>query len=376
MSNVITAYNEIWYAQKSIERLEKLLTFAPTITRDFDDKARTKGEQIQLKRPSEFTAVDFPSAASQDLNPTARYITLNKWKGVQFKIRDDELHYSGDEIIQHHIDPSMQAVADAIEMSCMTQFALDIPWYLDVDGTDPINDFVDARKILNKNNVPPSQRFAALNFDREAVYLKDQLFLQANTSSEGGQTQRDGRLGMKMGFDTYTNANCVNTNPGTIGGTPAVNGAHAAGVTTLAIDGAGATGTAKVGDSFSIAGQNQRYVIKADVTMASGAGSLTISPPLQVAVTDGTLLTFRQSSKGISLFYNKPAFTMVMAPLSQEGTMSALIGVATDDQTGLAIRWMRWYDPLGKQHWMSFDALWGLLTTDENRAVRVEGATI
>lgn len=378
MANVIAPYDTMWYAHKFIERLEAKLTFVPTLSRDFDEKARDHGSTIEFKKPGGFTAQTFPIAAgsASDVNPTKDTITLDQWKGVQFGLTDLELAYSGDEIIKHHIDPAMQAVAEAMESSAVGLIT-DVGNYVDVDGTTNIKDFVNVRNALNKANVSASDRFLGINFQQEAIYLSDNLFLQANTGSEGTQTQREGYLGRKMGLDTSTIQFLGNTNPGTLVGTPVANAA-AIGTNSITLTAGTLTGTLKKGDILTFAGVTRKYAVSTALATAAGNSiTVTLARKLEDTIAGGTAVTVRQASKGLNIGYQKSAFALVMAPLSDAGNgRGAEIGVAIDDQTGTAIRVTRWYDPQAKKHWLSFDALWGVKTTDADRAVRLEGNVV
>ena len=85
----------------------------------------------------------------------------------------------------------------------------------------------------------------------------------------------------------------IGSTSGTASGTALVNGAEAAGVRELLVD--GFTGTLKAGD-FVKFGHSKVYMLTAD---RDGAGSLSIEPALVAAVNDGEVLV-----------YNNVPFTM------------------------------------------------------------------
>ena len=65
-------------------------------------------------------------------------------------------------------------------------------------------------------------------------------------------------------------------------GTVLVNGVHAVGDTTIAMDAFGADGSGrfKAGDFIKFASHNKVYMVVADVTSSSNAATVTIEPPL------------------------------------------------------------------------------------------------
>ena len=77
-------------------------------------------------------------------------------------------------------------------------------------------------------------------------------------------------------------------------GTVLVNGVHAVGDTTIAMDGHNNDGTHKfmAGDFISFASHNKVYMIVADVTSSSNASTVTIEPPLLTALADDSVVTY------------------------------------------------------------------------------------
>ena len=77
-------------------------------------------------------------------------------------------------------------------------------------------------------------------------------------------------------------------------GTVLVNGVHAVGDTTIAMDGfAGdSAGRFKTGDFIKFASHNKVYMVVADVTSSSNAATVTIEPPLITALADDSVVTY------------------------------------------------------------------------------------
>ena len=77
-------------------------------------------------------------------------------------------------------------------------------------------------------------------------------------------------------------------------GTVLVNGVHAIGDTTIAMDafaGDGA-GRFKAGDILKFASHNKVYMVISDVTSSSNAATVTIEPPLITALADDSVVTY------------------------------------------------------------------------------------
>ena len=77
-------------------------------------------------------------------------------------------------------------------------------------------------------------------------------------------------------------------------GTVLVNGVHAVGDTTIAMDGFAHDGTQrfKAGDMIKFASHSKVYMVVEDVTASSNAATVTIEPPLTTALTDNSTVTY------------------------------------------------------------------------------------
>lgn len=383
MANDITPYSPIWYANRALERLESQISFVRTMYFAYDDEPRELGDTIEIRKPGPVPTQAMPITTASDLKPTKINMVLDQWFGSAISISDKEKAYTGERIINEHIAPMMQGLAENIESAALALYK-DIPWI--ITGADPAvpSEVVSLRKRMTLNKVPKAMRRLALNVEREEDLLNNAVFMQANTSSEGGATQREGQIGRKYGFDLYQNDLLPNHTKGTLSTTtPLTNGIAAVGATTINVDGASVTGTVKAGDVVSFAGHTQKYAITADATAAANAIALQVTPPVgtgldgAVTIADGVVPTFELDTKGVSLAYDAQAFAIAMAPLPETGDgRGAEVATVQDPLTGLAVRVTRWYEPKDAEEWLRFDALYGVKTLDSNRAVRYQGPTI
>ena len=77
-------------------------------------------------------------------------------------------------------------------------------------------------------------------------------------------------------------------------GTVLVNGVHAVGDTTIAMDAFASDGAGrfKTGDFIKFASHSKVYMVVADVTSSSNAATVTIEPPLTTALADDSVVTY------------------------------------------------------------------------------------
>ena len=98
--------------------------------------------------------------------------------------------------------------------------------------------------------------------------------------------------GRKEAF-TYTPP-LIDDSLGTEAGSVLVNGAHAVGDTTIAMDAFGADGAGrfKAGDYIKFASHDKVYMVITDVTSSSNAATVTIEPPLLATVANDSAVTY------------------------------------------------------------------------------------
>ena len=375
MANVFGNYNETFFAQEALIQLEKVLGMAGRVHRGYGPDTQTRGDTIQIRRPSTFTAQDAPSTA-QDLNTEQVSITLDKWKEVKFKLTDKDLSLTSERIISDHIRPAAYALADAIDQALAALY-VNVPWYTVWSGTPALTDLSAMREIMFDNQVPMNDGLLSAMIDgaAEVAFINAMAASgqQANTQDPALRFASIGRL---FGFDVFANQNTpAHTSGVAADATGAANGAVAVGASTFAFDGVTAAGTFKAGDTFVFAGHTQRYVLTADATADGGGAvaSASFSPALKTAVADNEVVTFflGGAAKKQRLAFHRNAFALATAPLSElGGQLGARIASIADPKTGLALRSRLYYVGDSSEVHVALDVLYGVKLLDPNLAVR------
>ncbi len=374
MSNTLSVYDPIFYAQESLIQLEKALGMAGRVHRGHDKAPQQKGSVIAIRKPGSFTAQDAPSDP-QDVDAGEVQVRLDNWKEVKFALTDKELSATGEAIIDDHIRPAAVALADAIDQSLCGLYA-EVPWHHDVAATAGVTDIVAVRRRMFDNLVPlrdPAMLHWMVDGDIEADLLSQAAFTQWQGSGEvGARAQVSGALGQRFGFNFFANQNVATHTPGTLSATSAaLQGAHAKGATSVTLDAGTLTGTLKRGDTFVINGHAQRYAVTADATASGNAVTASITPALARDHADNAAVTVSLDEHSASLAFHRNAFALAMAPLSELGNqLGAKVATVADPVTGLALRSRLFYDGNNSKVFVALDALWGVKTLDPNLAVR------
>jgi hypothetical protein len=374
-TNTLGAYNPIFYATEALIHLRKRLGMAARVHRGYELERASynRSDTIRIRKPSTFIAQNAPSAA-QDMATGTTDLILNQWKEVKVELLDKDAAYTNDIIIQEHIDPMAYALADNVD-TALSALSLDIPWTHDYATATDHTILTGARRILFDNNVPvdDGRMHFMVNGTVEAHLLNSAVFHSAQVT--GGAVNQEtllrGGLGTRFGVETFSNQNVKLHAPGTAlrsGGDVAGavnNGAgYAAGTTTMAVDGFTGSETVLTGDTFSIAGDTQKYVLTADTTMSTGAGNITFAPGLAAAVADNAVITFSAmvatdtgaTTVAQNLMFHRNAFALALAPLP-DNLPGAESFTATDPVSGLSVRARRYYEGANSKLFMALDIL-------------------
>ncbi len=381
MSNVISPYNPVFYAQQGLIQLEKALGMAGRVYRGYEEEwgSYNRGETINIRKPMSFTAQNAPSPA-QDLKPTWLTITLNRWKEVKFTVLDNELAFTGDRMIEEHIRPAAYALADDLDQNLAWEYR-NVPWIQLEDNTadNRKNDIMNPRKILRDNLVPVEDGDVhfMVNGTKETEFLREQIFHSAGVAGDGNNEQAllRGSLGTRFGVEVFANQNVLSHTPGVAAdNVGTLSGAHSKDATSISVAGFQAAGTVKVGDTLVIAGHSQRYAVTADATAVGGAITIQIFPALVQDYTNGSTVTVDLSSGPQNLMFHRNWLALVTAPLPDvPARLGARVAVITDPKSRLSLRSRMWYDGENSRSLVALDILYGYQILEPNLAVRLIG---
>lgn len=381
MANALGYYNPVFYANEALIQLEKALGMAGRVYRGYEGERTARfnrGDTINIRRPTTFTAQDAPSSAV-DLNPDSVQITLNQWKEVKFGLTDKELAFTSEQIIDEHIRPAAVAIADNIDQALCGMYT-DVPWYYTTNSTpgSAVSDLTGPRKVMFDNAVPlsdPNMLHYMVDSAMEQNLLNNSAFTQwQGAGNDAVNAQMSGTLGRKFGFNFFANQNAkTHTTTAVTNTTPAV-ATTAAGATSVALSATTLTGTLKKGDIITFSNQTQQYAVTADVTASGNAATVSITPPLKTGITNGstTWAAVQAAVDGVQrMAFHRNAFALCLAPLPETGNgLGANIATVTDPITKLSIRSRIFYEGNNSKVFVALDVLYGFKTLDPNMACR------
>lgn len=365
--------------------LRKRLAMARLVNTDYRADAAERGQIIHVPFPPKVAVRDVvPGAvpvAAPDIIEKTVPIALNFWKEAPIHFTDKQRLDTIDDAVNMAVDSAINSLAESVNASIFAEFH-EVFRFTGTAGTTPFaSDTVaatQARKFLNIEAAPLPDRRVVIDPEAEAKAIE--LVKFADSSFRGdSQGIIEGDIGRKLGFDWVMDQQVpTHTSTALSAGAATVNGVHAIGAGSTDNGRTGTVSIAKAtnpsnlvrGDLLTIAGQPTTYAVLADVTLAVGNTTVSITPALRAATVGAEVVTLT-ATHVVNLAFHRAAFALAVRPLGQPQAPGSAVMTMVDPLSGLPLRLevSRQY----KQDMWSFDILWGTKLVRNELACRILG---
>lgn len=344
MPNVFTDIVDKVFARSLMALRENAVT-PRLVNTNWGTEVAQRGDTINVPIPSAVQTSDVAPGATPpaggDDEVRVVPIALNRWRQTSAHLTDKEAaevaEGSRDGLITEHL----RALANDVDVYLLGLYR-GVYGYTGTAGTTPFatdtSDVTEARKILNRQLAPLPDRRFLLDPDAEAAALNLRAFQDGSWRGDQAGIV-EGAIGRKFGFDFAMNQNIpTHTSPAFSAGAVTVNGANAAGATSVSIAKATNPHDLLAGDILTFAGHDQTYTVLANTTLAVGNTSVPIAPALQVGLAGGEVVT-KAASHVVNMAFHRDAFALAVRPLAPADGFSGgnQIRTGVDPVSGLAI---------------------------------------
>jgi len=402
-----------WLAMESLRLLVNQLQVSQFFNTEYNKEFTREfavGETVRVKFPQRFLIREGLGYSPQPINRIETTVTVDQIFGVDFEWDSAEkaleMERGREAISREYLQPAMAQIAQEIDSRCARFAYRNANNIVGSLGTDPtsLTTIQQARQRLVELACPPQGKRGLIIPPSVNTSLVPALTTLLNPPDEISKQYRSGAIGRAMGFDWYESMSLYDHTAGTWQGAVTVKGAGQSGNQLLVNATTG--DTFKAGDVISIAGVyavnpmtrrvtnssvTKQFVILEDVTAANSEATLTISPaiygpgsqyqnvnalPANMAAL--TLMPGTPSPNGKTgkqaLAIHEDAFALVGVPL-EVPKAAEMAAQRRDPKTGIAVRFVRMFDPQQSKMVNRFDVLigFGRLYSD-NCAVRVQCA--
>lgn len=366
-------------ARQTLPRLIESLVFPNLIHRDYSEDFAFQGDTIQVRKPVTYKATEFNQAtgtSAQDVKEESVDVTLNHLATVDIEFTAIQRATNVDDLNRLFLEPAAVALAEKINSDGLGLY-VDLPYIAGTAGTTPdgLDDFAAARRILNQNKVPLTQRRAVWDVEADAKFTTVDGLVKVNEAGTA-RALREGEIGRVFGLDNYmsqavkTHAKGTLATAGTAGKKILLKGAAAAAVQViLDTDDSALTGTLKKGDILTFtpaSGTAQQVIVTADATAEDNEIVVKLYPALTAA--DNAVVTITANHTA-NLAFHENAFAFVTRPLVAPAGVESYV----TSFNGITMRVVRGYDMKYKKEMLSMDILYGYKTMYPELAVRYLG---
>lgn len=391
-TNTLGYYNPAFYANEALIWLSKNLGLASRVHRGYDEERRTfsRGDTINIRRPATFTAQDAPGSA-QDLPTESVAMTLGTWKEVRIQLSDKQFAYTQQRVIDEHIAPAANALGDNVDQA-LAALSLTVPHaYVEPSQATAatIAGILQTRKKLFDNKVPLSDA-ANMHFMVGGKEEMDLLALAGFSQHQGAgplgvDTQLSANLGRRYGLNFFSNQNRrtqVYADQTDWAGT--ITEPAAKGDTSITVASIGTSEVISKGVIIKFTTSGNEYAVTADATMSSGAGVVSINPPIRAAEADNAAFTIQGSTGAdfdnvtgnVNLAFHKDWAALAFAKLPDYGDMANGLGLnvmsVQDPVSGIAVRSRIHYLGASSAIEVVLDILYGVKELNADLACRYE----
>lgn len=224
---------------QALATLYETTIMAPIVYRDdIGQRMRTakQGDTVMIRKPATFKANLFDRAQGiqlQDATEGSIPVKLDKIADVSFAVTDEDMSLSIADFDEQLLTPAMEAVAQHVDIATLsvrdqvTQVAGTHADAVTLGQTwDKPEVLIEAKRQLDLNAVPQTERFAVVGPTTASRWLNTDLLKQADKSASTAAL-REGAIGNRLfGFNAYQTGNV---------GQPKATGAQVAGDPTTEV---------------------------------------------------------------------------------------------------------------------------------------------
>jgi len=411
----VSTFNYVdWLSQEGLRMLLNELECSQFANTDYN-KEFTKpfaiGETLRVDKPQRFNVTDGMGYQPQALDRPYTTVTVDQPFGVHFNMDDIDsalkMERGRAEIKKAYLDPAMAQIAQEID-SRFAEFAtLNANNIVGALGTDPssFQTINQGRQRLVELGCPSGDKGAIIS-PAMNVSLTNAAVQYFNPTKEISDQFREGYVGFNSGFKFYESMSLVDITSGVRAGSVTVKGASQSGSSLILNCTTG--DTFLQGEVFSIdnvyavnpstrqittRATDKQFVILADATGASSEVTLSISPGIvgpgshyqnvdalpansaTVTMWPGTTAPSTGPKSGKNgLLIHRDAFALVGVALEVPKAVEMSTQMR-DPKTGIAVRFVRMFDPIQSRMVNRFDVLLGFGSLyPDNCCVRLLGA--
>jgi hypothetical protein len=369
MANTLTSL--IPDAYRALEVVSReLVGFIPAVQLDPSAEAIGLNQTIRIPAAPANSAgkditpaMSFPTAAYQTIANTSHALT--KSRAFPFSWQQEELKNLSVPNGPGYLNVQQQQIAQALR-AAINEMETDVATAIKngasrafgaTAGTAPVlADFAQAKKILDDNGAPQSERQSVINTTAGVALRGTSNLFKVNEAGDGGGMIRQGVLGSLYQFNLRESAQVQTTTAGTGASYLSDGSTLAVGETAIHVD--TGTGTILAGDIITFAGDTNKYVVKTGFA-GDGDGDIVIAAPgLKQTLANNVAMTIFGTSTRNTAFTRDAVLLSTRLPAASPNDLATDRQVITDPVSGISFE-LALYPGYRMVHY-EVSAVWGV----------------
>lgn len=206
MANDLSAYNAQVWVNESLYVVQANMVAADRVHRNFEPALAQFGDTVNTRKPATFTAQNKGATSDvmvQNASATNVQVVMNKHKEVTFQVYDIEQTKGIKNLVAEYFRPAAIAIAAAADADVLGLYT-DISTSTLTPTVMSYDTCVDAETKLNDQKVLNVDRHMIIASPQKGALSKDQYFIDASKTGNGGASLRTGILIPVAGFESVS----------------------------------------------------------------------------------------------------------------------------------------------------------------------------
>jgi hypothetical protein len=395
-----------WMAKEFLRHFENSNTFSKYVNKryaaEYTKTDFRPGTTISIPKPARFAVTSGATATFPDLTEESVNLTVAQYN-ASFAPTSVEMTtaVSKDQFSERYLKGMAVALSSQVDKDGLAMVTTTVSNAAGTPGVTPtaLSTYLDAKAIALEHGMPVDDQISIIVNPAAEAKIIDALKGIFHSTHEIEKQYKEGKMGLAIGAKWSMDQLVAGRTVGTLGGTPAVDGASQTGATlNTKTWTATVTNVLRAGDLFTVAGvfavnpvtklttgRLQQFTVTANANSnGTGLAALSISPSIIVTGTtqtvtaspaDGALITVlgATATPAVSnVLFHKDAFTLACIPMQTYGGLDKS-AVEYDPDTGIAVRITQGMDVTNDKLLVRADVLYGWAATRPEWAARIEG---
>lgn len=224
-------YPEIW-SREVIRNFDANSVMMGIVNTKYEGEIRAAGDAVKIQTLGSVSVGSYTAQTDMttltNLTPATQTLNIDQMKYFAFEVDDVEQAQSNVDFLSGYTARAGVAMANAIDALLLAEYANAhttvgtdaVPIDLSSTAIDVYDQIIDLNTYLDEHYIPTVDRYLVVPPRVAAVMKKNDLFVQASQSGDGGALLRTGQIGQIAGMTIVVSSNIASVDHDSSTSTP------------------------------------------------------------------------------------------------------------------------------------------------------------